>query len=68
MTTFGSLSASWEVQKVTLMGMGTISDPGISVLNKTNVREQGENTKLLGNGGTNNQVFLGLLHVSNPTW
>ena len=43
--TFGFLPASREVQKVTFMGMGKISNPGISVLNRIKVREEGEGKK-----------------------
>lgn len=69
--TFGFLPASREVQKVTLMGTGKISNPfhsGISVLNRIKVREEGEGKnkeqQLWGNYGTNRD-FLGLLNASN---
>lgn len=43
--TFDFLSVSWEVQKAIFMGMGKISNPGISVLNRIKVREEGAGKK-----------------------
>lgn len=43
--TFGFLSASRDVQKVIFMGLGKISDPGISVLNKNKLKEEGKKKK-----------------------
>lgn len=45
--TFGFLSASWDLGKVIFMGLGKISDPGISVLNKTKLSQEGEEKKKL---------------------
>lgn len=43
--TFDFLSVSWEVQKAIFVGMGKISNPGISVLNRIKVREEGAGKK-----------------------
>lgn len=69
--TFDFLSVSWEVQKAIFMGMGKISNPGISVLNRIKVREEGagkkkQKTKQLWRSHGTAQEFLGLLNASNP--
>lgn len=49
------------------MGLGKISDPGISVLNKTKLKEEGEEKKNLGEIKGQPQIWGHLLNACNPT-